>query len=156
MFYIGRVTIRFRMKLLCSVVSSVWLWRMVNTIIHKDDYLEIQPFIYLSTFGFCPHAHTCKQLSSVDTWVAAGHLCNVATSRLSSWDFPGGTVVKNPPTMQGTWVRALAREDPTCCGATKPMCHNYWACALEPVSHNYWSLRATSHRNEKPTHRKEE
>ena len=27
--------------------------------------------------------------------------------------------------MQGTRVRALAREDPTCRGATKPVCHNY-------------------------------
>ena len=30
--------------------------------------------------------------------------------------------------MQGTWVRALVREDPTCRGVTKPMCHSYWAC----------------------------
>ena len=27
--------------------------------------------------------------------------------------------------MQGTGVRALVREDPTCCGATKPMRYNY-------------------------------
>ena len=27
--------------------------------------------------------------------------------------------------MQGTRVRALVREDPTCCGATKPVRHNY-------------------------------
>ena len=27
--------------------------------------------------------------------------------------------------MQGTQVRALVREDPTCRGATKPMHHNY-------------------------------
>ena len=27
--------------------------------------------------------------------------------------------------MQGTRVRALVREDPTCCGATKPVHHNY-------------------------------
>ena len=27
--------------------------------------------------------------------------------------------------MQGTWVRALVQEDPTCCGATKPIRHNY-------------------------------
>ena len=27
--------------------------------------------------------------------------------------------------MQGTWVRALVREDPTCRGATKPVCHSY-------------------------------
>ena len=26
--------------------------------------------------------------------------------------------------MQGTLVRSLVREDPTCCGATRPM-HNY-------------------------------
>ena len=41
--------------------------------------------------------------------------------------------------MQGIWVRSLVQEDPTCRGATKPMCHNYWACALEPSSHNYWA-----------------
>ena len=27
--------------------------------------------------------------------------------------------------MQGTRVRALVREDPTCCGAAKPVPHNY-------------------------------
>ena len=41
--------------------------------------------------------------------------------------------------VQGTWVRALVREDSTCWRATKPVYHNYWACALEPVSHNYWA-----------------
>ena len=44
--------------------------------------------------------------------------------------------------MQGTQVRSLVQEDPTCHGATKPMHHNYWACALEPASHNYWSPHA--------------
>ena len=27
--------------------------------------------------------------------------------------------------VQGTRVQALVREDPTCRGATKPVCHNY-------------------------------
>ena len=72
--------------------------------------------------------------------------------------------------MQGTRVRALIRKDPTCCGATKPVRHNYWACALEPASHNCWAhvpqllkpaclepvLHKRSHRNEKPAHHKEE
>ena len=73
--------------------------------------------------------------------------------------------------MQGTQVQALAREDPTCRGATKPVRHNYWACALEPARHNYRAhmpqllkparlepvLRnKRSHRNEKPVHRNEE
>ena len=41
-------------------------------------------------------------------------------------------------TMNGTRVRALVLEDLTCRRATKPVCHNYWACALEPASYNYW------------------
>ena len=46
--------------------------------------------------------------------------------------------------MQGTGVRALVQEDPTCRRTTKPMRHNYWAYALDPASHNYWSPRATT------------
>ena len=72
---------------------------------------------------------------------------------------------------QGTRVWSLVREDPTCRGATKPVCHNYGACALEPMSHNYWAhvpqlLKPAhlepvlhdkrSHRNEKPVHCNEE
>ena len=52
-------------------------------------------------------------------------------------DFRGDTVVRLP--MQGTRVRSLVREDPMCRGATKPMSHNYWACALEPAHHNNWA-----------------
>ena len=73
--------------------------------------------------------------------------------------------------MQGTQVRALVWEDPTCHGATKPVHHNYWACALEPASHNDWARvlqllkpvhlepvlhNKRSHSNKKPVHRKEE
>ena len=40
--------------------------------------------------------------------------------------FPGGTVVKNPPDNAGDMgFRSLVCKDPTCCGATKPECHNY-------------------------------
>ena len=73
--------------------------------------------------------------------------------------------------IQGTQVRALVRQDPTCRGAAKPMRRNYWVCALEPVSHNYWAhvpellkpaclepvlCNKRSHCNEKPAHRNEE
>ena len=51
--------------------------------------------------------------------------------------------------VQGTWVRILVREDPTCLEATKPMRHNYWThmpllkpARLEPVLHE------RCHRNE--------
>ena len=61
--------------------------------------------------------------------------------------------------MQGTRVRALVWEDPTCRRATKPMRHNYWArvpqttepAHLEPVLRN-----KGSYRNEKPAHRNKE
>ena len=55
--------------------------------------------------------------------------------------------------MQGTRVRALVWEDPTGRGAPKPVCHNYWACALDPSSHhNYWAYapRDRAPQQEKP------
>ena len=36
--------------------------------------------------------------------------------------------------MQGTQARSLAREDPTCHGATKPVRHNYRAHTLQLLS----------------------
>ena len=45
--------------------------------------------------------------------------------RIRLQGFPGGAVVKNPPANEGTRVRALVWEDPTCRTATKPMRHNY-------------------------------
>ena len=53
--------------------------------------------------------------------------------------------------MQGTRARALVREDPTCRGATKPVRHNYGACALEPTSHNEARMpRGRAPQQEKP------
>ena len=46
--------------------------------------------------------------------------------------------------MQGTRAWSPVQEDPTCRGATKPVCHNYWACDLEPASHNYWAHSAAA------------
>ena len=65
------------------------------------------------------------------------------TSRFTSKNAPLASLVvqwlRIRLPMQGTWVWSLVPGDPTCHGATKPMCHNYWACALEPASHNYWA-----------------
>ena len=36
-------------------------------------------------------------------------------------------------------VWSLVQEDPTCRGATTPLGHHYWACAVEPGSRNYWA-----------------
>ena len=61
--------------------------------------------------------------------------------------------------MQGTRVRALVQEDPTCRGAPKPVRHNYWACVLQllkPVRLEAVLCNKRSHRNEKPTHQNKE
>ena len=40
-------------------------------------------------------------------------------------DFPGGLWLRIYLPMQESWVQSLVWEDPTCHGATKPVCHNY-------------------------------
>ena len=60
--------------------------------------------------------------------------------------------------MQGTRVWALVREDPTCCGTTKPVYHNYWAWVpplLMPVRLEPKLCNKRNHRN-KPAHPNEE
>ena len=52
--------------------------------------------------------------------------------------------------MQGTGLRSLVWEDPTCLWATKSIGHNYWASTLEPMLCNQ-----TSH-CDKPVHCSEE
>ena len=51
--------------------------------------------------------------------------------------------------MQGSQVRSLVQEDSTCLGATRPMCHNYWAHTLELAR----AGDKRSHCSEKPGHR---
>ena len=70
--------------------------------------------------------------------------------------------------MQGTRVRALVWEDPTCCGATKPVSHNYWACASEACAPQQerprqwearaprWGVAPARHSWRKPSHRNED
>ena len=61
--------------------------------------------------------------------------------------------------MQGTRVRALVQEYPTCRGAAKPMCHNYWVCVpqlLKPTCLEPMLRNKRSHHNEKTAHCNEE
>ena len=66
-------------------------------------------------------------------WTAVRIKCKcIGTSPVVQW-----LRIRLP--MQGTQVRSLVWEDPTCHGTTKPASHNYWAYTLEPKRHNYWS-----------------
>ena len=74
-------------------------------------------------------------------------LCHCYHSCYFSWSLKmltlraslGAQWIRIPLPRQGKQVRTLVWEDPTCRRATKPMHHNYWACALELTSHNYWA-----------------
>ena len=101
---------------------------------------------------------------------------HIASQKCRMWTLSKGTCrgfpwlrIRLP--MQGTRVRALVREDPTCRRAAKTVIHNYSACALEHASHNYWArvpqllkpaglepvLRnKRSHHSEKPAHHNKE
>ena len=81
-----------------------------------------------------------------EAWRAAILGVTKSQTRLRDWTeltiyqgFPRGSVVKNPPANAGDTSSIPDPENPSCYGATKPVRHNYWACALEPGSHNYWA-----------------
>ena len=59
--------------------------------------------------------------------------------KINKGDFPGGAVVKNLPANTGDMGSIPGPGRSHMPGATKLVCHNYWACALEPTSHNYWA-----------------
>ena len=109
--------------------------------------LSCQIFPSLSTFWVpfsCISNLLGKGISSVSVQQAYLRVSWKGTSVVAQW-------LRTHLPMQGTRVRALIWEDPTCRGATKPVHHNYWACTLEPTNHNYWacepqllSLRATT------------
>ena len=66
--------------------------------------------------------------STLDSAPPASHKNSYQTSALKILTLGASLVapwlgVRLP--MQGTRVRALVREEPTCRGATKPMCHSY-------------------------------
>ena len=66
--------------------------------------------------------------------------------------FRSGSVVKNLPASAGDLVSIHGPgRSHMLSGATKPMRHNYWACALETRGHN-----RRSHHNEKPIQRNSE
>ena len=54
-------------------------------------------------------------------WVMGG----ISSSETKPGDFPGGTVVKNPPANAGDTGSIPGPGRSTCRGATKPVCHSY-------------------------------
>ena len=89
---------------------------------------------YKEGTGRVPDSHTSQGIIRVIKIICCG------TSLVVQW-------LRIHPPMQGTQVRSLVWEDPTCHEASKPMYRNHWARALESMLHN-----KRNHRNEKPAH----
>ena len=60
-----------------------------------------------------PFATTCLDLEGI----------MLSEIKKGMWGFPCDPVVKNPPA--NPWIPGPEIKDPTCQGATKPVCHNY-------------------------------
>ena len=148
----------FRLPVTCTAHFTTFCVSLNNkSLIFKKYYLKLKPKkAKIKTKHI--YKTTKKPNNPIQKWEKEG------TSLVVKW-------LRICLPMQGTRVRALVREDPTCHGATKPVHHNDWACALEPASHNYRarvlqllkSVRLEpvfrnkrSHRNEKPVHRNKE
>ena len=65
----------------------------------------------------------------------------------TSWDFPGGSVLRICLPAQGTQVQSLVQKDPACHRAVKPVRCKYRVHALEPGLYS-----KSSHRNWKDPH----
>ena len=125
-------------------IRNKFLNRYLHIHIHYSIFSIAKRWISMRDRKMC-HIHTMKHYSPL---------------KMRRLGFSGGSIVKNQPTDAGDMGSFLILEDPTCCGATKPMCHNYWAQALEPRSRNFWRpctlepvlLNKRSQRNEKPAH----
>ena len=78
-----------------------------KTLIQKDKYTPM----FIAALFTIAKIWKRPKCPSIDEWIG--------TSLVVQW-----LRIRLP--MQGTQVRTLAWEDPSCCEAAKPMCHNYW------------------------------
>ena len=108
----------------------------LSIICYLSICLSIYLSIYLSSIIFQYQKCVCMYMS-----ILLNELPGLLT-RSFVRNLPGGAVVKNLPANAGDMGSIPGPGRSTCYRATKPLCHNYWACTLEPTSHSFWSLRA--------------
>ena len=78
-------------------------------------------------FGYTSHTAGKSYIVTINSHFQCQLNCSSLKS--SSWASLVAQWLRIYLPMQGTRVRALVWEDPTCRRATRPVCHNCWACA---------------------------
>ena len=119
----------------CTVSNNLWpVWSSVNWS-SSNGFFSWELGVRGTGNSWLERVTRTRRLWVKVIWGTRIRVSRAVTSLVVQW-----LRIRLP--MQGTQVRALVREDSTCRGATKPVHHNYWACALEPLSHKYWSPHA--------------
>ena len=125
----------------CLQQYSVWyLFSYYECYLTLTEFFLLEDFlcfISLLYFGSWICRNSLHQRLVIAPFIFEYLKCSQGTSLVAQW-----LRIRLP--VQGTWVRALVQEDPTCRGATKLVCHNYWArmpqllqpTCLEPVLRN--------------------
>ena len=121
---------------------TVWHWSPRTLIRKRKTDPDIQKMVWHSQLGL--HVLLLKTIAQNTSIRDGGSITLRRASLVVQW-------LRICLPMQGTWVRALVWEDPTCHGATGPMSHNYWACASGACAPN-----KRGRDSERPAHRDEE
>ena len=90
-------------------------WSLLSA--HRFGREESLTELYKPQFS-PPAVHTVEHPQAVGRGC---FLCIYPVIKKQVLGSPGDSVAKNPPAVQGTWIRSLVQEDPTCLGATKPI-----------------------------------
>ena len=112
--------------------SGNWNWKAERQIagllylqvVEESQSSELAHQMKNSKIATLGNLGNCK----LKQWDTTTHLLELLKSK-KTWASLVAQWLRICLPMQGTRVRALVWEDPTCRGAAGPVSHNYWACA---------------------------
>ena len=105
----------------CSHQNSMVLAQKQKYRSMEQDRKPRNETIHLCSINLWQRRHDCRIMETVSS-INIANICANRASLVAQW-------LRICLPMQGTRVPALLWEDPTCRGATRPVSHNYWACA---------------------------